>query len=82
MPCIDGVTMAAYNPHLASDTLPLATLHEDATRRVNAARHLAHLLTSVKLSDINPTDFTRTCEVFDFLLENACDSLAAMETRV
>jgi hypothetical protein len=75
--------MAAYNPHLASDTaLPLADLHDHATRRVQAARHLAHLLTTVTFAGADATDLSRTCEVFDLLLEDACDSLAAMENRV
>lgn len=75
--------MAAYDPHLASDPpLPLADLHEDATRRVQAARHLAHLLTTVTFADADATDLSRTCEVFDLLLEKACDSLAAMENQL
>ncbi len=78
-----GVTMAAYNPHIASNTaLPVVELYEDATRRVQAAHHLARLLTTGTFTSADPADLSRTCEVFDLLLEEACDLLAAMENRV
>lgn len=65
-----------FSPAHPSASDPL----DDATRHITAARNLARMLTCVSLSDLSPSDFSNTCEVFDLLLHDACKSLRGAES--